>query len=67
MQMQRVEVDKLREWMTKTEDKISLIGNQRLSLSDVQNQLREHEKLKQDFEVHSNILMKRPVETGLIT
>ena len=51
MQLQRIEVDKLREWMTKTEDKISRIGSQNLSLSEVQKQLSEHKELKANFEV----------------
>ena len=53
MRLQEEELGRIREWMTRTEDRISrLHSGRRLggSLAEVEAQLAEHEELQREFE-----------------
>ncbi|XP_039307685.1 dystrophin isoform X10 [Solenopsis invicta] len=56
MQMQQAQLDALRQWLTKTEDRISLMAATELNPSSFEEQLKHLNELEQDIHAQQNVV-----------
>lgn len=56
MQMQQAQLDALRQWLTKTEDRISLMAATELNPSTLEEQLRHLNELEQDIQTQQDVV-----------
>ncbi|XP_018043565.1 PREDICTED: dystrophin isoform X10 [Atta colombica] len=56
MQMQQAQLDALRQWLTKTEDRISLMAAIELNPSTFEDQLKHLNELKQDIHAQQDVV-----------
>ncbi|XP_026673757.1 dystrophin, isoforms A/C/F/G/H isoform X3 [Ceratina calcarata] len=56
MQMQQGQLDALRQWLTKTEDRISLMAATELNQSALDEQLKQLNELEQDIEAQQGVV-----------
>ncbi|KAL6266669.1 hypothetical protein P5V15_003508, partial [Pogonomyrmex californicus] len=56
MQMQQAQLDALRQWLTKTEDRISLMAATELNPSTLEEQLKHLNELEQDIHAQQDVV-----------
>jgi len=56
MQMQQAQLDTLRQWLTKTEDRISLMAATELNPSTLEEQLKHLNELEQDIHAQQDVV-----------
>lgn len=56
MQMQQTQLDALRQWLTKTEDRISLMAATELNPSTLEEQLKHLNELEQDIHAQQDVV-----------
>ncbi|KAK2585161.1 hypothetical protein KPH14_008663 [Odynerus spinipes] len=56
MQMQQAQIDALRQWLTKTEDRISLMAAIELNQSSLDEQIKRLDELEQDIQAQQDVV-----------
>ncbi|XP_015176032.1 PREDICTED: dystrophin-like isoform X3 [Polistes dominula] len=56
MQMQQAQIDALRQWLTKTEDRISLMVGTELNQSSLDEQMKRLNELEQDIKAQQDVV-----------
>lgn len=56
MQMQQAQIDALRQWLTKTEDRISLMAAIELNQSSLDEQIKRLNELEQDIKAQQDVV-----------
>lgn len=56
MQMQQAQIDALRQWLTKTEDRISMMAAIELNQSSLDEQIKRLDELEQDIQAQQDVV-----------